>query len=87
MFNLFVNVKNFVCRVGEDADVLMTLYDAKLGCFFSESYIVQWGNQGMPKNLDMLNNLRVIFTVSIIHAQNSISIQSKNQLRELRFLI
>ena len=32
-FSLFVNVKNFVCRIGEDADVMMTLYDAKQGQF------------------------------------------------------
>jgi len=24
---------------------------------------MKWGNQGMPKDLDLLNNLRVIFTV------------------------
>ena len=30
-FNLFVNVKNFVCRIGDDADILMMLYDAKNG--------------------------------------------------------
>ena len=28
-FNLYVCVKNFVCRTGEDADLYMTLYDAK----------------------------------------------------------
>ena len=32
-FSLFVNVKNFVCRIGEDADVLMTLYDVKQSQF------------------------------------------------------
>jgi len=33
-FNLYVNVKNFVCRIGENADILLTLYDAKEGLFF-----------------------------------------------------
>jgi len=33
-FNLYVNVKNFVCRIGENADILLTLYDAKEGQFF-----------------------------------------------------
>jgi len=33
-FNLYVNVKNFVCRIGENADILLTLYDAKDGQFF-----------------------------------------------------
>ena len=32
-FCLFVNVKNFVCRVGEDSDVFMSLYDSKTGTF------------------------------------------------------
>ena len=32
-FNLYVNVKNFVCRIGENADILMTLYDVKDGQF------------------------------------------------------
>jgi dedicator of cytokinesis protein 1 len=61
-FNLYVNVKNFVCRIGENADILLTLYDAKDGQFISDNYIMKWGNQGMPQDLDMLNNLRVIFT-------------------------
>jgi len=33
-FNLYVNVKNFVCRIGENADILLTLYDVKEGQFF-----------------------------------------------------
>jgi len=33
-FNLYVNVKNFVCRIGENADILLTLYDSKEGQFF-----------------------------------------------------
>jgi DOCK N-terminus len=33
-FNLYVNVKNFVCRIGENADILLTLYDAKDNQFF-----------------------------------------------------
>lgn len=32
-FNLYVNVKHFVCRIGENADILLTLYDAKEGVF------------------------------------------------------
>jgi dedicator of cytokinesis protein 1 len=51
-----------VCRIGENADILLALYDAKEGQFFSDNYIMKWGNQGMPKDIDMLNNLRVIFT-------------------------
>lgn len=32
-FNIYVMLRNFVCRIGEDADLLMSLYDAKLGKF------------------------------------------------------
>ncbi|EEC03304.1 dock-1, putative, partial [Ixodes scapularis] len=60
--NLFVVLKNFVCRIGDDADLLMTLYDAKEQKFISENYFVQWGKSGLAKDLDQLNNLRVLFT-------------------------
>jgi len=33
-FNVYVNVKNFVCKIGENADILLSLYDAKEGQFF-----------------------------------------------------
>nr|XP_022344054.1 dedicator of cytokinesis protein 1-like isoform X2 [Crassostrea virginica] len=61
-FNLFVQLRNFVCRIGEDADILMSLYDAKFSKFISENYIVHWGKEGVPKDLEMLNNFRVVFT-------------------------
>lgn len=32
----------------------------------SDNYIMKWGNHGMPKDIDMLNNLRAIFTVSFM---------------------
>lgn len=33
---------------------------------FSENYIVNWGKDGVPKDIEMLNNFRVVFTVSMI---------------------
>jgi len=33
LFNLFVKLRNVVCRIGEDADILMSLYDAILAKF------------------------------------------------------
>jgi len=33
-FNLYINVKNFVCKIGENADILLSLYDSKDGQFF-----------------------------------------------------
>lgn len=32
--------------------------------FCSENYLVRWGSKGFPKEIDMLNNLKVVFTVS-----------------------
>ncbi|XP_071827704.1 dedicator of cytokinesis protein 1-like isoform X3 [Apostichopus japonicus] len=61
-YNLFVFVKNIVCKIGEDADVLMTLYDAKEGNYISEYYVVKWTSKGTPKDLSLFNNLKVLFT-------------------------
>ena len=30
----------------------------------SENYMVRWGSEGFPKDIDLLNNLKVVFTVS-----------------------
>lgn len=30
----------------------------------SENYLVRWGSKGFPKEIDMINNLKVVFTVS-----------------------
>ena len=32
--NLFVSICNVICRVGDEADVIMALYDPKQGKFF-----------------------------------------------------
>ncbi|XP_071089559.1 dedicator of cytokinesis protein 1-like isoform X4 [Haliotis cracherodii] len=61
-FNLFVMLRNFVCKIGEDADILMNLFDAKEGKFISENYLVKWSKEGVPKDIEMLNNFRVVFT-------------------------
>ncbi|XP_062566377.1 dedicator of cytokinesis protein 1-like isoform X2 [Saccostrea cucullata] len=76
-FNLFVQLRNFVCRIGEDADILMSLYDAKFSKFISENYIVHWGKDGVPKDIDMLNNFRVVFT----------DLGSRDRNREKVFLV
>ena len=62
--NLLVTVNHFTCRIGEDSDLLLTLYDARENKFISENYLVQWGKQGLTKDLDQLNNLSVVFSVS-----------------------
>ncbi|KAJ7325314.1 hypothetical protein JRQ81_018334 [Phrynocephalus forsythii] len=61
-FALFVNLKNVVCKIGEDAEVLMSLYDPVESKFISENYLVRWSSSGLPKDIDRLHNLRAVFT-------------------------
>ncbi|MGH0163664.1 UNVERIFIED_CONTAM: hypothetical protein FKN15_060069 [Acipenser sinensis] len=61
-FALFVTLKNVVCKIGEDAEVLMSLYDPVESKFISENYLVRWSSSGLPKDIDRLNNLRAVFT-------------------------
>lgn len=96
--SLYVFVRNFVCRIGEDSELFMSLYDPikqtnircallthswmtspedfviithTLSLFLcSENYLVRWGDKGLPKDIEMLNSLKVVFTVS--HLQISL---------------
>ncbi|XP_069467585.1 dedicator of cytokinesis protein 1 isoform X2 [Ambystoma mexicanum] len=61
-FAFFVNLKNVVCKIGEDAEVLMSLYDPVESKFISENYLVRWSSSGMPMDIDRLHNLRAVFT-------------------------
>ncbi|XP_036279632.1 dedicator of cytokinesis protein 2 isoform X3 [Pipistrellus kuhlii] len=60
--SLYVFVRNFVCRIGEDAELFMSLYDPNKQAVISENYLVRWGSKGFPKEVEMLNNLKVVFT-------------------------
>ncbi|XP_056898957.1 dedicator of cytokinesis protein 2-like [Takifugu flavidus] len=60
--SLYVFVRNFVCRIGEDSELFMSLYDPIKQTIISENYLVRWGSKGLPKEIDMLNNLKVVFT-------------------------
>ncbi|MBN3301172.1 DOCK2 protein, partial [Amia calva] len=60
--SLYVFVRNFVCRIGEDSELFMSLYDPQKQTIISENYLVRWGSRGFPKEIDMLNNLKVVFT-------------------------
>ncbi|CAJ0926411.1 unnamed protein product [Ranitomeya imitator] len=61
-YSLYVNLKNFVCNMGEDAELLMCLYDPDSSHFISENYLVRWSSSGMPKEIEKLNNLQAVFT-------------------------
>lgn len=59
---LFVSVRNFVCKMTEDVELLLTLYDAKESRAISENYVVFWCKEGLARDIDQLHNLRVLFT-------------------------
>lgn len=61
---LIVAVKNFTCKMSENAELLMTLYDAKEYKAITENYVVHWSSAGLMSDLDQMYNLRVLFTVS-----------------------
>lgn len=58
--NLCVIVKNFACHVTDNVQLFMSLYDAKESKFISENFFVEW-NQSFLRDLDLLNNLKVLF--------------------------
>lgn len=59
-----VSVRNFTSKMSEDAELLMTLYDAKENRAITENYVVRWSKDGLMSDLDQMYNLRVMFTVS-----------------------
>ncbi|XP_029018297.1 dedicator of cytokinesis protein 5 isoform X1 [Betta splendens] len=61
-YSVFMNLRNFVCNVGEDAELLMSLYDPDQSEFISENFLVRWDSTGMPKEIEKLNNLPALFT-------------------------
>ncbi|MED6288291.1 Dedicator of cytokinesis protein 5 [Characodon lateralis] len=63
-YSLLMNLKNFVCNIGEDAELLMSLYDPDHSEFISENFLVRWDSMGMPKEIEKLNNLPALFTVT-----------------------
>ncbi|KAJ7316275.1 hypothetical protein JRQ81_002437, partial [Phrynocephalus forsythii] len=60
--SLYVFLRNFVCRIGEDAELFMSLYDPQKQLVISENYLVRWGSKGFVKEIDNFNNLKVVFT-------------------------
>ncbi|XP_058798317.1 dedicator of cytokinesis protein 1 isoform X2 [Phymastichus coffea] len=58
----FVNIKNFVCKMVEDVELLLTLYDSKEMKAITENYVFSWSKQGLMPDIDQLHNLKVLFT-------------------------
>lgn len=58
----FVSVRNFVCKMAEDVELLLTLYDGRELRALTENYVVFWSKEGLARDIDQLHNLRVLFT-------------------------
>ncbi|XP_059499832.1 dedicator of cytokinesis protein 5-like isoform X3 [Stegostoma tigrinum] len=61
-YSIYIHLRNFVCNIGEDAELLMSLYDPVQSEFISENFLVRWARPGTPKEIDRLNKLEVLFT-------------------------
>ncbi|NWS10864.1 DOCK2 protein, partial [Pachyramphus minor] len=60
--SLYLCVRNFVCHIGEEAQLFMALYDPGEQRIISENYVIRWASTGVPQDLELLNNLKVVFT-------------------------
>ncbi|TRY86430.1 hypothetical protein DNTS_004205 [Danionella cerebrum] len=76
-YSLLMNLRNFVCNIGEDAELFMSLYDPDKLEFISENFLVRWDSTGMPKEIEKLNNLPALFT----------DLSSSDLLRQRLFLV
>ncbi|XP_014208352.1 dedicator of cytokinesis protein 1 isoform X2 [Copidosoma floridanum] len=61
-FIFYVNIKNFVCKMVENVELLLTLYDCKEMKAITENYVFTWSKQGLITDIDQLHNLKVLFT-------------------------
>uniref|UniRef100_A0A8B9NCY3 C2 DOCK-type domain-containing protein n=1 Tax=Accipiter nisus TaxID=211598 RepID=A0A8B9NCY3_9AVES len=75
--SLYLCMRNFVCNIGEEAQLLMALYDPGEQRMISENYVIRWASTGVPQDIEMLNNLKAVFT----------DLGSKDLKRERLFLV
>uniref|UniRef100_A0A8C3KG42 Dedicator of cytokinesis protein 2 n=1 Tax=Calidris pygmaea TaxID=425635 RepID=A0A8C3KG42_9CHAR len=75
--SLYLCVRNFVCNIGEEAQLFMALYDPGEQRMISESYVIRWASTGVPQDIELLNNLKAVFT----------DLGSKDLKREKLFLV
>ncbi|NXW07370.1 DOCK2 protein, partial [Fregetta grallaria] len=75
--SLYLCVRNFVCNIGEEAQLLMALYDPGEQGMISENYVIRWASTGVPQDIELLNNLKAVFT----------DLGSKDLKRERLFLV
>ncbi|KAL0276596.1 UNVERIFIED_CONTAM: hypothetical protein PYX00_004139 [Menopon gallinae] len=58
---LFLCMRNFVCKVNEDVELLLSLYDGK-GVPFTENYVIRWSKDGFVRDINQTHSLRALFT-------------------------
>ncbi|XP_071804886.1 dedicator of cytokinesis protein 3-like isoform X1 [Asterias amurensis] len=60
--HIHLQLKNFGCSIGEEAEAFFALYDAKESRFISERYLAKFNKLGVPNNIDRIGNLCTIFS-------------------------
>lgn len=60
---LHISIENSIIKIGEDAELLFSLYDGIEMVPITENYIVKLGKLGLVKDLNLLNSLKVVFKV------------------------
>ncbi|XP_034662928.1 dedicator of cytokinesis protein 1 isoform X1 [Drosophila subobscura] len=60
--NILLHVNAFVCKFQEDADLLFTLFDGETHKPISENYVVKWSRTGIARDIEQIDNNRVLFT-------------------------
>lgn len=63
--SICVSLINFICTIRQDMEICMQIYDSRENKFISENFVVKWDKQGLVQNIDKLNDIRVVFPVSI----------------------
>lgn len=65
-YNFCVTISNFICVIKQDMIIYMSIYDANINKFITENYIVKWDKTGFVREIEKINNIRVVFTVSLL---------------------
>nr|XP_027201105.1 dedicator of cytokinesis protein 2-like [Dermatophagoides pteronyssinus] len=74
-----ITLSNFICMIKQDMIINMAIYDANNHKFLTENYIVKWEKTGFVREVEKINNIRVVFTdfsANDLFQNNSISKQS-----------
>uniref|UniRef100_A0A8C3AJ93 Dedicator of cytokinesis 3 n=1 Tax=Cyclopterus lumpus TaxID=8103 RepID=A0A8C3AJ93_CYCLU len=79
--HLLVNLKSFTYNsIGEDTDILFSLYDLREGKTISEKFIVRLNKNGAPKNPEKVDRLCALFTPSDRRRSLSVSLPAAGRM-------